>query len=32
MAQEIEGKIRAKLLPDTVEAPEADDEEAVAEA
>ena len=32
MAQEIEGKIRAKLLPDTVAAPEADDEEAVAEA
>ena len=35
MAQEIETKIRAKLLPDTVEAPEApeaDDKEAAAEA
>ncbi|MDJ0910033.1 MAG: recombinase RecA [Woeseiaceae bacterium] len=32
MAQEIETKIRAKLLPNTVEAPEADDEEAAAEA
>ncbi len=35
MAQEIETKIRAKLLPDTVEAPEApeaDDQEAAAEA
>ena len=32
MAEEIEAKIRAKLLPDTVAAPEADDKEAAAEA
>ncbi len=32
MAQEIETKIRARLLPNTVEAPKADDEEAAAEA
>jgi len=31
MAQEIEMKIRAKLLPDTVEAPVADDDEAIAQ-
>jgi recombination protein RecA len=31
MAQEIETKIRAKLLPDTVEAPVADDDEAIAQ-